>query len=122
MAKTDSVLQKHLSHPKLRNATYLSPQSQNEIINIIGNHKIRETILKEVRDAEFYAIMVDEVTSHNSEKLSVYVRYVDKANNVREEFLEFCYVKRTTGVEIATAIRTTLDSSRLPLANLRGQG
>ncbi len=83
MAKTDGVLQKHLSHPKLRNTTYLSPQSRNEIINIIGNHQIREIILKEVRDAELYAIMADEVTSHNSEQLSVCVRNVDKENNVR---------------------------------------
>ena len=27
----------HLYHPRLKNATYISPTSQNEVINIIGH-------------------------------------------------------------------------------------
>ena len=36
LAETDSAMHNHLYQPQSRNATYLSPRSQNEIINVIG--------------------------------------------------------------------------------------
>ena len=36
-AENDEILKKHLTTPKAKNATYLSPRSQNEIINVIGH-------------------------------------------------------------------------------------
>ncbi len=38
----DPVLCHHLHTPRLKNATYLSPRIQNEIINIIGNDIVNE--------------------------------------------------------------------------------
>ena len=35
-AEHDELLSNHLSSPRAKNATYLSPKSQNELINIIG--------------------------------------------------------------------------------------
>lgn len=35
-AETDPILFQHLYHPKSKNVTYLSPQSQNDVINVIG--------------------------------------------------------------------------------------
>ena len=35
-AETDSTLSKHLYHPEAKNASYISPQSQNDITNVIG--------------------------------------------------------------------------------------
>ena len=36
LAENDSILHGNLHEPRARNATYLSPRSQNEIINVIG--------------------------------------------------------------------------------------
>ena len=70
-ATTDAVIKKHLEQPLARNSTYLSPRSQNDIINVIGFDIIRANILNEVKRAKFYAVLADEVPSHNVEHLSV---------------------------------------------------
>jgi len=43
------------------------PQTQNEIIDIIGKRIIQKSIVAEVKQAPFYSILVDEVTSFNCE-------------------------------------------------------
>ena len=63
-ATSDTILKKHLEQLLSRNCTYLSPRSQNEIINVIGFDIIRANILKEVKEAKFYAVLADEVSSH----------------------------------------------------------
>ena len=63
----DPVLKAHLENPRLRDATYISPHTQNEIIDIIGKKIIQNSIIKEIIQARFSSIMVDEVTSHNKE-------------------------------------------------------
>ena len=40
LANHDPILKNHLERPRLQNATYLSPQTQNEIIDIIGNFAV----------------------------------------------------------------------------------
>ena len=47
-AETDSVLHAHLHQPRAKNATYLSPTSQNDIINVIGYDVIRASLITEV--------------------------------------------------------------------------
>jgi len=42
VANHDERLKRHMDIPKLRNATYLSSQTQNEMIEVIGNRIIRE--------------------------------------------------------------------------------
>lgn len=121
VAKYDPLLEKHLQ-PLRRNVSYLSPRSQNELIEVIGNRQIRAHILNEVREAKFFAVMADEVTSHNREHMALCVRFVDAANNIREEFLEFISLQRTTGEEIAKAIKKALSTYQLPIQDLRGQG
>ena len=60
-----------------RNATYLSPRSQNEIISIVGYDIVLNKILSEVKNAKFYSVMADEVSSHSSEHLCLCLRFVD---------------------------------------------
>ena len=68
-AETDPLLHKHLYQPHARSITYLSSWSQNEIINIIGCDMIQAEIIKEIKNARYYFILADEVTSHNQEYL-----------------------------------------------------
>ena len=48
VANHDPVLKAHLENPRLRNATYISPHTQNEIIDIIGKKIIQNSIIKEI--------------------------------------------------------------------------
>ena len=89
MANHDPVLKAHLENPRLRNATYISPHTQNEIFDIIGKRIIQNSIIKEVIQANFYSIMVDEVTSHNKEIMPLCVQFVDVHKDIREEFIQF---------------------------------
>ena len=63
-ATTDTILRNHLEQPLARNGTYLSPRSQNDIINVIAFDIIRTNILKEVKEAKFYAVLADEISSN----------------------------------------------------------
>ena len=90
-AITDPVLNKHLEQPEARNATYLSPRSQNEVIQVIGHDIILANILNEVKMSKFYAVLADEVSSHNVEHLAVCLRFVSMSGEIREVFVCFLY-------------------------------
>ena len=115
----DPVLKAHLETPRLRNTTYISPHTQNEIIDIIGKRMIQKSIVDEVIQARFYSIMVDEVTSHNQELMPL---CVDMQKNIREEFIQFSTLSRVTGEAIAARICSDLTNLGLDLKNIRGQG
>lgn len=122
VANHDPVLKTHLETPRQRNSTYISPHTQNEIIEIIGKQMIQKSIVDEIIQARFYSIMVDEVTSHNQELMPLCVRFVDVQKNIREEFIQFSTLSRVTGEAIAARICSDLTSLGLDLKNIRGQG
>ena len=89
LATNDDILRKHLEAPAMKNATYISPQSQNDLIEVIGD-QIFQGIVEDVNASPFYAIPADEVTSHNVDYLSLCIRFFDhKQKSIREEFLTF---------------------------------
>ena len=49
IANYDPILK---GHPRQRNATYVSPRIQNEIIDIIGKNIMQKSILEQVRKAK----------------------------------------------------------------------
>ena len=122
VATSDDVLKHHIYAPLKKNATYLSPRCQNEIIDIIGQQQILASILEEVRKARYFSVLADEVTSHNQEQMALCVRFVDEDNRIREEFLDFVLLQRTVRKDIATAIKSALVKYHLPIQDLRGQG
>ncbi|XP_041372811.1 52 kDa repressor of the inhibitor of the protein kinase-like [Gigantopelta aegis] len=105
-----------------KNGKYISPDIQNQLINIIGEDILQAKLIDEVRQANIYSIMADEVTAHNKEQLSICLRFVDNENNVCVEFLGFVSVIRITGKALACTLLTTLRNAGLPVENLRGQG
>ena len=72
----DEILKAHLQHSLARNATYISPRSQNEITDAIGIDVIQTNITEEVIKAEFYSVFANEVRSHNIEHLPICVRFL----------------------------------------------
>ncbi|KAL4091240.1 hypothetical protein QTP88_025962 [Uroleucon formosanum] len=110
----------------LKNATsfasYTSPNVQNEIITICGN-LIQENILKNIRNAKYFSILVDETKDVSRlEQMSFCVRYVDGVSNcIMEDFLEFSIVHDMTGKGLSTSILQLLEKFGLEKKFLVGQ-
>ena len=122
IANHDNILKQHLDNiqPSSRKITYLSPLIQNEIIEIIGQDIILKNLLEEIKAAKLYSVMADEVTSHNKEQLALCARFIDKSNDVREDFIAFIHLPRITGEVIAETIVSTLQGLSLKIENIRG--
>ena len=54
VVRHDDALMKHLNFRAMRNATYPSPDIQNELIHIIGKGIIQSGIVEEIKDAKFF--------------------------------------------------------------------
>ena len=108
--------------PEMRCVTYMSPQIQNELLDVMGKHIVLRDIVHDIKEAKLYSICADEVTSHSTEELAICVRFVDAESNIREEFLTFVKLTRLTGEKIAHEILSTLEELQIPVENMRGQG
>ena len=64
----------------------MSPQTQNELIEVMGKHIVLRNIVDELKAARWCTILADEVTSHNIEHLAICARFVDQNNDIREKF------------------------------------
>lgn len=120
-AKTDEVLCTHLEKAP-RNAIYTSKTVQNEMISLVAS-TIQDKIIREIKQAKYFTILADEVTdSANLEQLSIVLRFVDACQEIREEFLDFVSVERTTGESISAALLSWLDEHGLDVTLCRGKG
>ena len=116
----DEVLKEHLKTAQ-QNAIYTSKTIQNEIIVICGD-LLRNKILKEVREAQFFSVIADEATDvANDEQLSISVRYVNDTGP-QERFLGFHECQAgVSGEAIAKGILEQLVNWQLEPRFLRGQ-
>jgi len=60
MACNDEILRNHLQTSS-KNATYISPESQNQLIAAISTVCVRQ-IVNEVKEAKFFSLLADETT------------------------------------------------------------
>ena len=118
----DPIVKQHLEKPKFKNATYLSAQTQNEMIDIIGNQMIQKSLVEEIQEAKYFTILADEAASHNQEQIALCIRFVDKNQDIREEFIKFEALERTTAHHIASSIKNSLQQIGLDISLCRGQG
>ena len=121
MPKQSAVLAEHLASPVMKCVTFMSPQTQNELLDAIGK-RILSDIVKAVAVVKYYSIMADEKTCHNQEYLALCVRYIDQNGKIHEEFIAFSHVVRITGIYIANEIKTILQNAGFVLENIRGMG
>jgi hypothetical protein len=110
----------------LRNATYISPKIQNEIVATCGD-VIIEDITNRITQNSFFWVLADETTdTAGMAQLSLCIRYVanfeKEGYRVREDFIGFAPVKDKTGTAIKAAIIKGLQQVHLDLGNLRRQG
>ena len=79
-------------------------------------------MINEIKETNFFSIIADEAESHKDEQLPIFIRFVDKNNNIREKFLEFGRCEQLSGKVIATEIIRVLEKSNLDKKNCHGQG
>ena len=72
------TLREHLNPPTFKCVTIMSPQTQNKIMEIIGESVILKELVEEIKHAQFFGIMADDFTSHYVEELAFCVRFLDK--------------------------------------------
>jgi hypothetical protein len=121
-SKNDMTL-KNILESSRKNAQYTSSRFQNEVIEVC-NILILQKQVSKINDATCFSILADETTDITSiEQLSLCVRYVDKENfNITEQFLQFIPVHDLTGKAIATSILDQLQSMKVDIKKLHGQG
>ena len=105
----------------------LSPDIQNEIINIIGN-QIRTSIVESCNNSKFFTLIADETTNTSTrEQVSVCLRYLERdpiSNkiSIKEDFLDFVMATSTTGEHLAELLIETLNNAGINTMNMRAQG
>lgn len=119
----DTVLRDHLDKAPAT-AKYTSPDVQNQVIAVLGDH-IQSKILTNIRRAKFFSIVADEVTDcSNKEQLSLVLRYVHPDTlQIREDLIQFVECDTgITGRALADKMTATISALGLNLQNMRGQG
>jgi hypothetical protein len=96
----------------MRNATYISPKIQNEIVATCGDIIVKD-ITNRITQSGFFSVLEDETTDvAGMEQLPPCIRYVDR----------FAPVKDKTGPGTTAAIIKGLQQAHLHLGNIRGRG
>ncbi|XP_036965521.1 zinc finger MYM-type protein 1-like [Acanthopagrus latus] len=94
------------------NATYLSSESQNELITC-SSKVITNKIVKEMTEAKVYSVMADEARDGLCEQLAVCVHYVAPDGEVKERFLALKKLDHFDAKPITDAIEEVIVSNGL---------
>ncbi|KAE8632662.1 hypothetical protein XENTR_v10001616 [Xenopus tropicalis] len=130
----DAELREHLDKVKRSQekgkklpAHYLSWGTQNEFINLCGQH-VLNAILSERQEAIYFSLICDASPdiSHTEQNVIV-LRYVHRDSRsgnwcIQERFLEFFDFFQKTGDEIAGMITSRMRDHNIDLKDCRGQG
>lgn len=127
LAKYDPLLMEHLTKIKLGarvSVSYLSPETQNEFINLLGQ-QVRSTIIRRIQKAKYYCVIFDSTPdiSHN-DQMSQVLRYVHIEGEkvaVVESFIDFFQPKGKNAEDLSNDIIAKITSDGLDIQNLRGQ-
>ncbi|XP_031329299.1 zinc finger MYM-type protein 1-like [Photinus pyralis] len=127
LSKYDPVLREHMLKIDLKaeRTSYMSPQIQNELIGLLGDH-VRSRILQRVKNAKYFSIIFDSTPDISRlDQTSQVLRYVVVEGDhvsVEESFIEFIDTKDKHAADIASMILEKLKSDGLDIMNCRGQG
>ena len=100
------------------NSTYISPDIQNQVIQVLGDYILHKINVKEVK---YFSVIADD--SSNKEQLAVVLRYVNPSDHcIREDLV--CFLECSggiTGQALADVLLDFLTKHGLDPTNLRGQ-
>nr|XP_047123051.1 zinc finger MYM-type protein 1-like [Hydra vulgaris] len=106
---------------------YLGKDIQNELIQLLGN-AIKKEIIQTANAMKYFSIVLDGTPDcSHVEQMTIIIRFVKvdslkKEFSIKEHFLGFVPLKKTTGAYMAETIIQQLEEMELPIDNLRGQG
>ena len=103
---------------------YLGKNMQNEMISLL-HLAVQKKILASVHFAKYYSIILDCTPDiSHVEQMTVIVRFVDTSDKckVREHFLGFLPLTKTTGASMTEEVLSKLKDLGHPVENLCGQG
>ncbi|XP_050207299.1 uncharacterized protein LOC126656739 [Mercurialis annua] len=104
-----------------KNAKYISPDVQKEILSIFAK-KVRRKIHEEIGEAKF-CIIVDESRDLSKRKqMAIVLRFVDKSGCVQECFFDLVHVFDTSAMTLKNNISAILSYHNLSTHNIRAQG
>jgi len=125
LAKYDESLSEHLS-TATKNARYLSPPIQNEMINCLGE-SIRNNLVTDIMKSKLISVMADESSDVSmTEQLAVCIRYLNASSDdevsVNEVFLGFVELPTTDASTITDSLLGNLSKWGLDTERQRGMG
>ena len=114
-------LKEHLAAPQSKNVTYLSPTSQNQMIEVINKKIILRNIVEEIKTSGFHSVSANKVTSNNDEILSLCFCFVDENMEIQEKFATFLNLERLSGEHITRNMLDFYEESEINPKQCRGQ-
>lgn len=103
------------------NAHYLSPESQNSLIEAIGD-EVLSIVIYEAQQAEFFSVTMDETTDlSHKEQVTIVIRYCNADFTAVERLLAVTDSDLTTGQALADIMLQTLQKYKFDLSKLVGQ-
>ncbi|XP_025107400.1 zinc finger MYM-type protein 1-like [Pomacea canaliculata] len=108
-------------HKWTEDGRYLSPEIVNELIQIMA-HSILRSVLADIRQANWFAILADETRDiSNREQLVICIRWVTEQYEVVEEPVGLLQLDNSSAVTIFSALKDCLIRLNLPVEKCRGQ-
>ena len=114
----------HINRHRKGQIGYFSHKIQNEFLTLISS-KVREDILKDVKDAKYFSIIFDATPdiSHKEQMTQIvrYVKMTETGPEITESFIDFFIIRDKTGLGISEEILKKLENDGLDIKNCRGQ-
>ena len=106
---------------KQNKGKYTSPESQNEMIQVMSNRVMRN-IFGRIRNDTFYSVMIDETTNiSNAEQVVVCFRWVNENFEVHEDFVGLYEVESIGAEGLYQVITDVMLGLNLTVSKVRDQ-
>ncbi len=121
LAEHDPIVKERLEQGP-NNATYLSPEVQNQLLHIMGD-MVRKSVCDSVRQAGLFSLIADESKdASKKEQMAIVVRYVDEKAIIHERFLTFVEATSLTAESLTSYLISTLTEYQLDPVCIVSQG
>ncbi|XP_075707457.1 52 kDa repressor of the inhibitor of the protein kinase isoform X2 [Rhinoderma darwinii] len=103
------------------NQEYCSRFQQEQILEVCESC-IREEVMRDVRNSQFFSIIVeDAVDLAGEEQMPIFIRHIDDANNLHEEFVGFLPFEDDAEFMAVNFLTTIAEKWKLNMEYCRGQ-
>ncbi|XP_050777078.1 zinc finger MYM-type protein 1-like isoform X3 [Gopherus flavomarginatus] len=120
LAKSDTLLEQHLLRSD-RNATYLSPDIQNDLIQSLSAELLSK-IVAEIKVAKYFALIVDStIDISRTDQFSLSLRYVTVNGDAVERFIQFSELPGASAEDFFNVLLSAIKNLGLSITMCYGQ-